>query len=75
VGDGVAVFESKDCILTQQRVCRDESPGFQMGLLHGVDRHVVAVFILVKHMCVSVREGTALHILTRQADVVPFLDE
>lgn len=75
-GLGVTVFETEDGVLRQVRAGSNEATAFLLaGKLSLGDRAVVTVTVLVENVGVSVREGTALDILTGKTDMVSLVDQ
>lgn len=63
VGLGVTLLKTKDSILGKMRVSGDKTARAVL-LSTRIDRNVRSVSVLVPYVCVSMREGTALYILT-----------
>jgi len=62
---GIAVLESKHCIFRQMRTAGNKLATFIVFSVHRLgDWAIVAVFILVEYVGVSVRESPALDILS-----------
>jgi hypothetical protein len=56
-------------------VAGNEASGTLVADFSCIDRVVVALFVLVEYVGVSVREGTSFNILARKADVVSFIEK
>ena len=63
VGLGVTLLETKDSILGKMRVSGDKTARAVL-LSDRIDRNVRSVSVLVPYVSVSMREGSALYILT-----------
>lgn len=75
MGHGITILKPENGILTKQGVCGNKSAGFVVCGLQRVDRSVVAILVLVKHVGVSVRKSTSLDILATQSDVISFSNQ
>ena len=74
VGLGVTLLETKDSVLGEVRVGCNEAASAVL-LADSVDGNVRSISVLVPNVCVSVREGTTLDVLTRESDVVALVDK
>jgi len=75
VGLGIAILEAEDSILRKVRVGSDKVSCAVSTRDARVDRHIAAIFVLVEHVSVSVREGSTLNILTGETHVVALVDK
>ena len=71
---GVAMLEAENGILGQVRVRGDET-ACAVLLSHSVDGNIGTITVLVEDVGMSVRESTALDILTRKSNVVALIDQ
>lgn len=75
VGLCVAVFKTKDSVLTEVTARGNEVSHSAAMRYHAVNRNVATIFVLVENVSVSVREGTTLDILSRDTHMVSFVDK